>query len=312
MEPLPFPQHGPGPIQRPTRLACPPTQPTSFLRLPSYLQSPGSPDVLDQINRLLHQQGNTPAPAAANLSNGSIASPIGNEMNTPNFTWTSFSPTEWFSKYDSWPSTNIQSPTVSLTTQVQNPFALMATPGGHQRQPSREEAAIWSTALGTVTPRFAVSSTRTQRASTWNDLFSSTVPSSTESIRLPMNPLKSWSAPDPASTDGLSLNAQETVASNQVDLAPCSHLTSHTGASSAHRHGIFTRYRTIPLFHRRCRISSKHRPRRAGGRIHRPTAVARIRINSIISTMKRSWIAIDPDGTSLVEVRAPRLIYFRP
>lgn len=214
VEPLPFPQHGPGPIQRPNKLTCPPTQQS----IPSYLinsiRSPETPDVLDQINRLLDHQNNptTPIPSTTNINNSSI--PI-NDLSTPNISWTTFSPPEWSSKYDSsWPLTNIQTPTIPLTTQVQNPFAVMSTIN-EQRQPTREESTVWSSALGTATPRLISSSTRTQRASTWNELFQSTVPSAIEATKPTNNSwLKFWSAPDPSSADGTLPNGHETEANN--------------------------------------------------------------------------------------------------
>jgi len=81
-----------------------------------------------------------------------------------------------------------------------------------QRQPTREEASVWSSVLGTATPRLVSSSTRTQRASNWNELFQSTVPSSTESTKpAPNNSwFKFWSAPDPSSADVTSPNGHET------------------------------------------------------------------------------------------------------
>jgi hypothetical protein len=213
--PLPFLQHGPGPIQRPNKLTCPPTQQSTPSYLTNSIQSPGTPDVLDQINRLLDQQNNTTTttvPSTSTVNNSSI--PI-NDLSTPNIPWSTFSSPEWSSKYDSsWPITNIQSPTVSLTTQVQNPFALMSTIN-EQRQPTREEATVWSSVLGTATPRLISSSTRTQRASTWNELFQSTVPSSTESTKPTNNSwLKFWPAPDPSSADGTLPNGHETEANN--------------------------------------------------------------------------------------------------
>jgi len=214
VEPLPFPQHGPGPIQRPNKLTCPPTQQSIPSYLTNSIQSPGTPDVLDQINRLLDHQNNpiTPAPSTTNVNNSSI--PI-NVLSTSNISWTPFAPTEWSSKYDSsWPLTNIQSPTVSLTTQVQNPFAVMSTIN-KQRQPTREESTVWSSALGTATPHLISTSTRTQRASTWNELFQSTVPSATEATKPTNNSwLKFWSAPDPSSADGTLPNGHETEANN--------------------------------------------------------------------------------------------------
>jgi hypothetical protein len=223
IEPLPFPQHGPGPIQRPNKLTCLPTQqPTLSSFLTNSLQSPETPDVLDQINRLLDHQNSTvttitatpiTASSTSNVNNSSV--PI-NDLTTPNIPWTTFSPTEWPSKYDSsWPLTSIQNSTVSSTTQVQNPFAFMSTINEQPRQAVREESAVWSSALDTATTRLLSSSTRTQRASTWNELFSSTVPSSTDSTK-PLNNswLKYWSAPDPSSVDGTSPNGHETETNN--------------------------------------------------------------------------------------------------
>ena len=193
-----------------------------MLSVPSYLtnsiQTPGTPDVLDQINRLLDQQNSTTttiAPPTPIVNNSST--PI-NDLTASNIPWSTFSSTEWPSKYDSsWPLTSIQSPTVPLTTQVQNPFALIPTINEQQRQPTREEASVWSSVLGTATPRLMSSSTRTQRASTWNELFSSTVPSATESTK-PTNTswLKYWSAPDPSSADGTSPNGHDSETNNPV------------------------------------------------------------------------------------------------
>jgi hypothetical protein len=212
VERLPFPQHGPGPIQRPNKLTCPPTQPSYVM---NSIQSPGTPDVLDQINRLLDHQNSTSTTVSStpNVNNSSI--PI-NDLTTPNLPWTTFSSAEWPPKYEStWPLTNIQSPPVSLTTQTQNPFALISTINEQPGQPTREEATVWSSVLGTATPRLASSSTRTQRASTWNELFQSTVPSSTEATR-PLNGsmLKYWYAPDPSSADVVSSNGHITENNN--------------------------------------------------------------------------------------------------
>jgi len=126
IEPLPFPQHAPGPIQRPNKLSCSSTtQLSSFLQDSS--QSPSTPDVLTQINHLVDQQN----------SITTIPSNI-NDIPTPNVPWTPFL------TYDStWPITNIQSPNISLTTQIQNPFA--------QRQISKEESSLWSSNFETPT-----------------------------------------------------------------------------------------------------------------------------------------------------------------
>jgi hypothetical protein len=141
IEPLPFPQHGPGPIQRPNKLSCASTtQSSSFLHDP--IQTPDTPDVLIQINHLVgHQNSITTTPS--NVFNVTNSSTIINDISTPNVSWTPFSPPEWSSKYDStWPITNIQSRNISLPTQTQNPFA--------PRQISKEESTLWSSNLETT------------------------------------------------------------------------------------------------------------------------------------------------------------------
>jgi len=137
IEPLPFPQHGPGPIQRPNKLSCSSTtQISSFIQ--DSTQSPSTPDVLVQINHLVDRQNSIPS----NISNLTNI----NDISTPNVPWTPFSPPEWSTKYDStWPITPIQSSNISLTTQIQNPFA--------QRQILKEESSLWSSTLETTQPR---------------------------------------------------------------------------------------------------------------------------------------------------------------
>jgi hypothetical protein len=138
IEPLPFPQHGPGPIQRPNKLSCASTtQSSSFLHDP--IQTPDTPDVLIQINHLVGRQ-NSVTTTSSNAFNVTNSSTIINDISTPNVSWTPFSPPEWSSKYDStWPITNIQSRNISLPTQTQNPFA--------QR---KEESTLWSSNLETT------------------------------------------------------------------------------------------------------------------------------------------------------------------
>ncbi|CAF3697659.1 unnamed protein product [Adineta steineri] len=222
IEPLPFPQHGPGPIQRPNKLICAPTQQT----LPSFstnsLQSPETPDVLDQINRFLNTQNSTSETTPTTVSTPSIVHnssiPV-NDLTTSNSPWTTFSPSEWPSKYEtSWSLTNIQSPTVSsTTTQVQNPFAFMSTMNGQPRPATRVDPTIWSSVLGTETPRMLSASARTLRASAWNDAFSSTVPSIVEPPK-PVNNTWSafWPVSDPSSAGGASSNGPETETNNQL------------------------------------------------------------------------------------------------
>jgi len=214
VEPLPFPQHGPGPIQRPNKLTCPPTQPTIPSYLTNSMQPPGTPDVLDQLNRLLDQNNTTAVPPTPNVNNSSM--PL-NDLSTPTMPWATFSSTEWPTKYDSpWSLGTLQSPTGSLTTQVQNPFAMMATINDQQRQqPTREEASVWPPVLGSTPPRLIPSSIRTQRASAWNEIFQSTVPSSTESPRPTNSPwLRYFYVPDPSSADVTTSNGHDAATNN--------------------------------------------------------------------------------------------------
>ncbi|CAF0749813.1 unnamed protein product [Adineta ricciae] len=223
VEPLPFPQHGPGPIQRPNKLTCIPL-PQSISTYPTEsLHSPETPDVLDHINRLLDHQNNvatgsisSPTSTVSTTSNvNGPTAPI-NDLSAGNMSWTAFSPTEWSSKYDSsWPLTNLQNPNVSSRTQAPNPFQFLSPINEGARSPPREDSSVWSTALGTTTPRLLGASTRTQRASTWNELFQSTVPSTTEFVKPNSYPwLKVWPTPDPLSVDGAPSNGHEPEAMN--------------------------------------------------------------------------------------------------
>ena len=85
------------------------------------------------------------------------------------------------------------------------------------RSPPREDSSVWSSVLGTATPRLLGASTRTQRASTWNELFQSTVPSATELVKPNNYPwLKVWPTPDPLSVDNAPSNGHESEAMNPV------------------------------------------------------------------------------------------------
>jgi hypothetical protein len=188
IEPLPFPQqHGPGPIQRPNKLSC-----TSTTQLSSYLadstQSPSTPDVLEQINHLLdHQNSITTVPSTPNISNSST---LINDMTTPNVPWTPFAPAEW----SSWANT-------------QNPFA--------QRQISKEELAVWPSALGAT----ASSTTRAPTVPEWNALFSSAGPSSMETTKQANNNwLKFLPASDSSSVDGKQENDPNNPFWNSINL----------------------------------------------------------------------------------------------
>ncbi|CAF4461293.1 unnamed protein product [Rotaria socialis] len=213
---IPFVQHGPGPIQRPTR---PTNLPTQQSRSSPYfinsIQSPETPDVIGQIYRFLDHQ-NSATPTVSSTPNANDSSVPINDLATPNMAWTTFLPSTWASKYESsWPSTSIQSPAASLTTQVQNPFALMTSLNNQPQQSTREDSSVWSAIGGASTPRSMSSSLRTQRISEWNEFFSATVPSSTESTKSTNSSwLKFWSAPDPSTSDGVSSNGHEIEPNN--------------------------------------------------------------------------------------------------
>ena len=170
------------------------------------LQSPGTPDVIDQLNHLLHHQNSVPT--------GATSTPLA----TPNISWTPFLPQECAPRYDStWPLTNMQTPPVLLTAPTQNPFAIISAMNEQAQQSPREETTVWSSALGTATPRLVSSTVHSQRPGTWNDFFQSKIPSSTEPTKLPNGSmLKYWSAPDPASVDGVSANGHMTANTTPV------------------------------------------------------------------------------------------------
>jgi hypothetical protein len=199
IEPLPFPQHSPGPIQRPNKLPFPSTT-HQFSFLTDSPQSPSTPDVLVQINHLLdHQNSITTVPSTPNISNSSVI----NEISTPNVPWTPFAATEWSSKYDSsWSATNIQSPNSSLTPQIQNPFA--------QRQTPTDESTVWSSGLGTATPRPTLANA--ERPSSWHELFPSTASSATKPTNTSWS--KFWPTSDSSPADGTPPNRQENETNN--------------------------------------------------------------------------------------------------
>jgi hypothetical protein len=204
IEPLPFPQRSPGPIQRPNKLPCSTTttQQSSFLT--DSTQSPSTPDVLVQINHILdHQNSITTVPSTPNVPN----TPATNDISTPNASWTPFAPPGWPLSYESsWPGTNLQSPNVPLTSQMQNPFA--------QRQMSKEDASVWSSALGTATPRSTSSNIRMERPATWNELFPTGVPSSTEPTKSANN---SWSKFWPISDQSPSVGTPSNIQPNETN-----------------------------------------------------------------------------------------------
>jgi len=154
IEPLPFPQHGLGPIQRPNKLSC-----SSKIQSSSFphdsTRSPDTPDVLVHISHLVDRQ-NSIATMPSNDSSLTNSSIMANEISTPNVSWTPFSPPEWSSKYEiSWP----------LTVQTQNPFA--------QRQISTDESNLWSeSSLNTSWSKFLpVASTNRPENDTNNSLW---------------------------------------------------------------------------------------------------------------------------------------------
>jgi hypothetical protein len=124
IEPLPFPQHVPGPIQRPNKLSCS----SIFQTLPLFhdpTRSPDTPEVLVQINHLVDHQNSMIASSSSNVTNSSS---MINDLPTPNVPWTPFTPSEWPTKYESsWP--------LPPPPPTQNPFA--------QRQISKDESNLW-------------------------------------------------------------------------------------------------------------------------------------------------------------------------
>lgn len=208
IEPITFPQHSPGPIQRPNKLTCQPnTQSSTFF--PEPIQSPSTPDVLVQINHLLHHQNSiATVPPTPNVSNSTTTTTVVQDLPTPNVPWTPFSTNDWSTKYDStWPTAAMQSPNIPSTSQMQNPFAL--------RQVPKEETTVWPTALGTATPRSTPSNTRTKQTNEWNEMFPPGTASSVDSTKSSDN---NWSkflpVVDSPSVDNLTENKQENEGNN--------------------------------------------------------------------------------------------------
>lgn len=205
IESIPYLHHGPGPIQRPNKLNH---STASATNSKNSLQSPGTADVLDHINRFIYadSEGRTSTNASNNVNSNAVASPLINDLTPSNMPW-SFSSTEWSSKLESsWALPTLQSPNISLSSPMENPFTMMP-------QAARVDSSLWSSAtIGIGSPRFVSPSTRTQRASAWNDFFASTVPSATTNEIPKMNTdpwAKYMTAPDPSSTDVTSLNEHD-------------------------------------------------------------------------------------------------------
>ena len=182
----------PGPIQRPTKLPCSPTyqqQMTSFHF--DSTQSPNTPDVLVQINHILHHQNSLQTPSIPPVGNS--ASSIG-DLPTPTVPWTPFSTGDF---EPTWPN---------LPSASTNPFA--------QRQLSRDDGTVWPSALGTATPR-PVSLNRTKTdasAALWNDVFPATTSTSVEPTKTTVaaTNLKFWPSPDSSSNGSVTSTTQET------------------------------------------------------------------------------------------------------
>ena len=207
IEPVSFPQHTHGPIQRPNKLNySPPAQ--SLATFAEITQSPTTPDVLVQINHLLdHQNSVSTVPSTPDVSNSATSAALSQDLMTPNVPWTPFAPNDWATKYDStWPT---QTPSIPLTTHMPNPFVF--------RQMSKEETTVWPTALGTATPRSTPLNTRSKQGNEWNEMFQSTTPSSADVVK-PTN--NNWSkflpAADSSSMENSGENKRENEGNNVV------------------------------------------------------------------------------------------------
>lgn len=172
VEQIPYLHHAPGPIQRPTKLNPPAAPSNSALRTVNTLQSPSTPDVLDQINHLIYENTTSTAGTVTNNPNSStVSSPLINDLTTANLAWP-FPANEWSTKLEpSWSYSSLQSPTISLSSAMPNPFALLS-------QTSRGEPPLWSSGtVGAAAPPYSLSASRVQRVAGWTD-FSSTTPAS--------------------------------------------------------------------------------------------------------------------------------------
>lgn len=206
IEPVSFPQHTHGPIQRPNKLNYSPTAQSSAT-FSEITQSPTTPDVLVQINHLLdHQNSVATVPSTPDVSNSATTATLPHDLPTPNVPWTPFAPNDWTTKYEStWP---IQTPNIPLTTHMANPFVF--------RQMSKEESSVWPTALGTATPRSTPLNTRSQQGNEWNEMFQPTTPSSTDAVKQTNN---NWSKLLPAADSSSMENSGENKQENEGNSA---------------------------------------------------------------------------------------------
>ena len=189
IEPLSFPQHDLGPIQRPNKLHSLPTVQSSSSFLIDCIQSPSTPEILVQINDLLHHQNSI----TTMLSNPNAHTPT----NASNFSW---SPSNWSS--ESWPVTSIPTANVSLMTQVQDPFV--------QRQTSKDESLLWS-----IAPTVPSSNAHLKQDPEWNEFLSS---STSSSIQTTQSTNHSWLESNSSLIDNITSNQQENEGTNPVSL----------------------------------------------------------------------------------------------
>lgn len=144
-----------------------------------------------------------------------------NDISSPNVPWTPFAQPEWSSKYDSpWPISTIQSPNVSVAREMQNPFAQQHRQ--QQQQPVlTKDSSIWPSVLGTATTSSSESlSQNTQNGQEWDQILSSTIPSSTETAKSSNNSwLKFLPTADPPSVDNMKVNIEANDTKNPVSLS---------------------------------------------------------------------------------------------
>jgi len=190
--------HPPGPIQRPTKLLYKNT----ILSSTAATDTPSTPDVLEQINRLIDHQ--------ESLTSNGTDTPV---VPTPGVQWTSFSASEWpvsnsNNQHLSWPtSSTVANPFAAISTATsQSPLHFSSidnekTTSDEDENKRRTGDSVWSTVL---LPSTSESKTTTTIVTNKNNEKESN-----------SSWLKFWQCPDPEESTNNNVTAGSTTDGEQ-------------------------------------------------------------------------------------------------
>lgn len=217
IESVPIPHHGPGPIQRPNKLITSTVQSTGLANNNNTMLSPASPDVLDQINKLMFENNpSNQGTSMVNSVNNPNSSSMMADLTSPVINWSPFCASEWQNKQEqSWLLPNMQSSPIPINGSSSNPFVMVPPMVDHQRQTLRSDAPLWNPVLNTVSPRLTATGNRVQPTRPWHETFPSSASPTNDSNKLgPNGWLKFWNASDSSPNDGNLMNRRTRVSTN--------------------------------------------------------------------------------------------------